>query len=155
MERLLVKYADKIIEFEEKLRDKYKTDSIELKVKSSVSWLGEELRVESEQGDYFTLYEDENGVLNTNYFYKMIEEAKTFDIEVDETTTVDEKWCLRIIKRADDSFTYKNWRDYLSTLSFTDIDSLIEHVIKHDELSKEFTHNGEESNYSYKILEER
>lgn len=37
MERLLVKYADKIIEFEEKLRDKYKTDSIELKVKSSVS----------------------------------------------------------------------------------------------------------------------
>ncbi|HCT0315251.1 TPA: hypothetical protein LQO10_001849 [Staphylococcus pseudintermedius] len=94
MERLLVKYVDKIIEFEEKLRDKYKTDSIELKVKSSVSWLGEELRVESEQGDYFTLYEDEDGVLNTNYFYKMIEEAKTFDIEVDETTTVDEKWCL-------------------------------------------------------------
>ncbi|EGQ3034589.1 hypothetical protein I0P07_002197 [Staphylococcus pseudintermedius] len=155
MERLLVKYSNKIIEFEGILREKYKVEDIELKVKSTVSEYGEELRVESEQGDYFTLYEDEDGVLNTNYFYKMIEEAKTFDIEVDETTTVDEKWCLRIIKRADDSFTYKNWRDYLSTLSFTDIDSLIEHVIKYDELSKEFTHNGEESNYSYKILEER
>ncbi|WP_322214349.1 hypothetical protein P3U36_07840 [Staphylococcus pseudintermedius] len=154
MERLLVKYADKIIEFEEKLRDKYKTNSIELKVNSSVSWLGEELRVESEQGDYFTLYEDEDGVLNTNYFYKMIEKAKTFDIEIDETTTINEKWCLKVIERADGSFTYKNWRDYLSTLSFTDVDSLIKHVIEHDEMSKEFTYNGEESKYNYKILED-
>ncbi|WMZ75459.1 hypothetical protein QS426_08410 [Staphylococcus pseudintermedius] len=154
MERLLVKYSDKIIEFEEKLRDKYKIDSIELKVKSSVSWLGEELRVESEQGDYFTLYEDEDGELSINYYFVSSDEAESFTVEVKSTHVFYDEWKIDVIKSAEGKYTYK--KSYGKVPPFYTIDSLIEYVEEEDPFSRALTSKSKESReYNYKILEER
>ncbi|PCF50087.1 hypothetical protein [Staphylococcus delphini] len=154
MERLLVKYADKVVEFEEKLRNKYKSDSIKLEVRSSVSWLGEELRVESEQGDYLTLFDDENGELSIDYYFVPTEEAESFTIEVKGTYVFREEWKLDIIKSSEGKYTYKKW--YRKVPAFDTIDSLIKHVDEDDPTSRVHISDGKESReYDYKILEER
>ncbi|EKI4464069.1 hypothetical protein PCV68_001048 [Staphylococcus pseudintermedius] len=154
MERLLVKYADKVVEFEEKLRNKYKTNSIKLEVRSSVSWLGEELRVESEQGDYLTLFDDENGELNIDYYFVPSDEAESFTVEVKSTHVFHDEWEIDVIKSAEGKYTYKKW--YGKVPPFDTIDSLIEHVEEEDPLSRVLTSDGKENReYNYKILEER
>ncbi|PCF50088.1 hypothetical protein [Staphylococcus delphini] len=154
MKRLLLEHADKIIEFEEIIREKYKVEDIELKVKSYTSYFGEELRVECEQGDYLFMFYDEDGELEVKYHYAPMKNDKEFSITVDETATYRESWDLEIIKLENGDFTYKNWRDYVSTHSFTDIDSLVEHVIEHDTLSKQVTYSNNEVEFDYTILED-
>ncbi|EKI4464068.1 hypothetical protein PCV68_001047 [Staphylococcus pseudintermedius] len=153
MNSLLVEHADKIIEFEGILREKYKVEDIELKVKSTVSEYGEELRVMSEQGDYLFMFHDEDGELEVEYHYAPMKNDKEFSITVDETATYRESWDLEIIKLENGDFTYKSWRDCVSTHSFTDIDSLVEHVIEHDTLSKQVTYSNNEVEFDYTILE--
>ncbi|HEC2241641.1 TPA: hypothetical protein R1960_001812 [Staphylococcus delphini] len=148
-----MEHADKIIEFEGILREKYKVEDIELKVKSTVSEYGEELRVMSKQGDYLFMFHDEDGELEVKYHYTPMKNDKEFFIAVDETATYRESWDLEIIKLENGDFTYKNWRDYVSTHSFTDIDSLVEHVIEHDTMSKQVTYSNNEVEFDYTTRE--
>lgn len=152
MERLLSKYINIIVEFEETLREKYQKD-IELKVKTTTSFLGEELHAISEQGDALTLYEDDgDGKLITDYYFVPTSEVESFTIKVNDEYTSLYEWKLDVTK-FHDGYTYRDTYGRLLDKRFKTIEELIEHVDKHDNSSMyDVNEDINESSYKYSIL---
>lgn len=125
MERLLTKYAKEIVEFEEKLRKKYKSN-ISLNIKSTATSLGEILEVTASQGDSMQIWEAEEEPIEYNFL--PIENKSIFKVEITHFFNGFDRYKLDIVK-TDEGYRYLNNKIF-SHKVFPTLSDLTEHFAK-------------------------